>query len=147
MPFQLYLHTATLLFFLSFNVFGMIHNFSAKIIDCWNRCGRCDILRLRAWVGVRKFLPTQLHSAKLRLQVKRSTPADCNPGFNSDSAALFAMFSDFTYSYPSFHCTLSHSPCIAQSHCIGDHFAAILIGLHIICTAFFFYFARRCTPS
>ena len=41
MTFQLDLHTATLLFFLSFNVFATIHNCSAKISDCW-RVVSCD---------------------------------------------------------------------------------------------------------
>ena len=94
---------------------------------------------LRAWVGVRKFLPTPLHSTKLWPQAKRSTPSDCNLSLDSYSATLLVMTSDFTYSCPSFHGTLSGSPCIA--HCVGDRVVAILMGLHIIfhCVLFSFH--------
>ena len=66
-------------FFLSFNVFGRVHNRSSEIIVC------CRLLTCDTGLESVKFHRLQL---PLRLQPKRSTPTDSNSGLDSASAAL-----------------------------------------------------------
>ena len=73
MTLQLYLHTAALLFFLSLNVFGRVHNGWSKIIVC------CMVLACDSELGSAKFY---------RLRPERATPTNSNSGLDSDSAAL-----------------------------------------------------------
>ena len=76
---QLDLHIASLLFFLSFNVFGRTHNRWVKVITCW------PVVVCGSGLESTKFSRLQV---RLRLQPKRATRADSTSGFDSDSAAL-----------------------------------------------------------
>ena len=76
-----FIYTLPIYFFLSFNVFGRVHNRPSKIIFC-RRVLVCDSGPESESV---KFYRLQL---QLRLQPKRSTPTDSNSGLDSDSAAL-----------------------------------------------------------
>ena len=80
MTLQLYLHTATVLFFLTFNVFETNPNRSAKIIARW--IVSCDS---GPESESTKFYRLQL---RLRLQAKWSTPTDSSSDLDSDSASL-----------------------------------------------------------
>ena len=78
MTFQLYLLTATLPFFLSFNVFGTKNRSAKMTVDRWYPDSGPESESA-------KFYRLPL---RLRLQVKRSTPTDSNSSFDSDYAAL-----------------------------------------------------------
>ena len=82
MTLQLYLHSATILFLLSFNVFGRACNLTSKIIVSWWVL-TCD--------SGSESEPARFDRFQLRLMRKRSTPTDSNPGLDSDSAALIRI--------------------------------------------------------
>ena len=78
MTLYLYPHIATLLFFLSFNVFGRAHSRSSKIIAC------C-LLQMLACDSVPESESAKFCRLQLRLRIQ---PSDSNSGLISDSAAL-----------------------------------------------------------
>ena len=81
MTLELYLHTVTLLFFLSFNVFGTMDNRSAESVVC---------RRLVSFDSGSESESAKFHRLQLRLRLREkwSTPTDSNSGLDTDSAAL-----------------------------------------------------------
>ena len=147
MTFQLYLHTAPSFSSCLSMFLGRYTTVRPKssTVDGWYLL--CDSGPQSESANLISLTPQSTPLHQTTTPGKRSTPTDCSSGLDSDSAALLVMPSEFTYSCPSFHATLSHSSCIAQSHCVGDRVVAILIGLHIICYCILFQFTRWCTPS